>query len=61
MFCDLVLSQFVKSWKSFLSFSYNLIGFFKETLKSDWLLCFNKAFSFGKKKGVTKGKKWCDS
>ena len=47
---DPVLSWFVKSCKSCLSFSWNLIGYFKEALKPDWLLWFSKAFSLTEKR-----------
>ena len=43
--------------KSSLSFSCNVIGSFKQVLKSDWLLCFSKAVSLAGKKGVIKSKK----
>ena len=36
--------------KSSLSFSCNVIGSFKQVLKSDWLLCFSKAVSLAGKK-----------
>ena len=35
-FIDLILSWFVESCKSCFSFSYNLIGFYKQALKSDY-------------------------
>ena len=44
LFIDAVLSRF--EWQNLpydtlcLSFSYNLIGYFKQALKSDWLFCF---------------------
>ena len=46
--------------KSSLSFSCNVIGSFKQVLKSDWLLCFSKAVYLAGKKGVIKSKK-CNS
>ena len=49
-FIDPLLSWFIKSCKSCLSFSWNLIGYLKEALKSDWLFCFSKAISLAGKK-----------
>ena len=42
-FIDLVLSWFIKL-KNCVSFSSNLIGLCEQTLKCDWLLCFNRGF-----------------
>lgn len=39
-FTDPALSRLVKSYQSWLLFSWNLIGFFNRALKSDWVLCF---------------------
>ena len=49
-FIDLVLSWFVKSYKSCLSFPCNLIGYFKQAFKSEWLLCFDKDFYWLRKR-----------
>ena len=38
-----MFSRFIKSSKSCLSFSGNLIDFFEQALKFDWSSCFNKA------------------
>ena len=37
-----ILSRFIKSCKSCLSFSCNLIDFFEQALKFDWSSCFSK-------------------
>ena len=39
------VAKFAKQWLFRLSFSCNVIGLFKKTLKSDWLFCFNVPFS----------------
>ena len=44
-----------------LSFSWNLIGFFKQALKSDWLFCFQRSLLIGSEKDAISSKKWCDS
>ena len=38
-----MFSRFIKSSKSCLSLSGNLIDFFEQALKFDWSSCFNKA------------------
>ena len=43
------MSWFVKSCKIYLSFSCNLIDFFKQALKFVWLPCFSKAVSLAEK------------
>ena len=35
-----------------LSFSYNLIGYFKQALESDWLFCFKCGLLIGWEKDV---------
>lgn len=41
-FIDPVLSLFIKSCESCFSFSSNLIGYLKQVLKYDWMLCLIK-------------------
>ena len=51
-----MFSRFIKSSKSCLSLSGNLIDFFEQALKFDWSSCFNKA---GEKNAI-KSTKWCN-
>ena len=44
-FIDSALSWCVKSYQGRLSFFYNLIGFFNQAFKSDWLMRLSKTFS----------------
>ena len=43
------------------SISWHFIGYFKLTLKSDWLFCFTVSFSLTKKKKSDLEQKYCDS
>ena len=57
-FIDSALSWCVKSYQGRLSFFYNLIGFFNQAFKPDWLMRLSKTFSLAGKKmrfGVKSG------
>ena len=54
------MNWFVKSCKICLSFSCNLINFFKQAFKFVWLLCLSKAVLLAEKKDAMKSIKWCD-
>ena len=49
-FIDLIMSWFLESCKRCFSFSYNLIGFYKQALKSGYWFYFSGASSFARKK-----------
>jgi len=44
------VAKFTKQEPFCLSFSSNVIGWFKKALKSDWLFCFTASFSLAEKK-----------
>ena len=49
-FIDSALSWCVKSYQGRLSFFYNLIGFFNQAFKSDWLMRLSKTLSLAGKR-----------
>ena len=49
-FIDSALSWCVKSYQGRLSFFYNLIGFFNQAFKSDWLIRLSKTLSLAGKR-----------
>jgi len=44
------VAKFAKQWLLCLSFSCNVIGYFKKAFKSDWLVCFTVPFLLAEKK-----------
>ena len=46
------VAKSAKQWPFCFSFSCNVIGLFKKTLKSDWLFCFTVSFSLAEKKNA---------